>query len=96
MRQYAFCACAEKISNDSALFKNDLSKAIYFDIAGYNFSAYKKVDSAAKAFSNQVEPSIIADSENKKAAFLNCFEFYHSRQLKTLIKRLDKDIDSSW
>jgi hypothetical protein len=96
MREYAFCACAQIISNDSTLFRNDLSNAIYFDIAGYNFSSYKKVDSAAKAFSILAEPSNISDYENKKAVFLNCFEFYHSRQLKALIKKLDKDINSSW
>jgi len=96
LKEYAYCKCFQNASGDTSYFVQDVSLSIYFDIANYNFSAYDKIDSLSRASVIEIKPIEIADYQNKKAIFFNCFNFYKSKQLDSIVKTLDKKITRSW
>lgn len=92
LKEYAFCSCFAHASDDSTYFSDkDISASVYADISEYNFNVFPLLDSIAKKYALNIKPSEIADHENKKAIMLNCFMFYHSKQLDSLVKTMDKD-----
>jgi hypothetical protein len=96
LKEYAFCKCLQFASNDSLKISEDLSISIYRDISHYDFSIYDKIDSLAKAKAKSILPSIIADHEGRKAIILNCFEFYNSKSLDSIIKTFDNKMIKNW
>lgn len=96
LKEYAYCRCFQYASNDSAFLKNDISLSVYRDIANYNFIAYNKIDSLSRIVASEIKPSQIADYQNKKAISFDCFLFYKSKRLNSLIKSLDKEADRHW
>lgn len=91
LKQYAYCRCVEFASGDSSFFRSDVSVGIYADISQHSRSSLQNVDDLAKYFASTIKPSIIADHGNKKAILFNCFEFYESKRLDSLIKTLDRE-----
>lgn len=96
LKEYAYCKCFEYATKDTVFFKNDISLSVYKDIAHYYPDAYKKVDSLAKLEASEIMPSLIADYQNKKAIFSDCFLFFKSKKLDSLVKSLDKRTYSFW
>ncbi len=96
LKEYAFCKCVQYASNDSTLFRKDVSTGVYRDISHYDFDTYHNIDSISKIAASHILPSIIADHEGKKAVFLDCFNYYKNRFLDSLIKTMDKEILKDW
>lgn len=96
LKEYAYCRCFQYASGDTAYFINDVSLSVYFDIANYDFNAYDKMDSLSRMTVAEFRPSEIFDYQNKKAVFLNCFNFYKSKRLDSLIRSLDKAVNRTW
>ncbi len=96
LKEYAYCKCFQYATGDTAFFINDVSLSVYFDIANYDFNAYIKVDSLSKSVVAAFNPFEIADYKGKKAVFLNCFNFYKSKQLDSVVKKLDNEIRTDW
>ena len=96
LKEYAYCRCFQYASNDTVFLKNDISLSVYRDIANYNFIAYNKIDSLSRLVALGIKPSQIADYQNKKAISFDCFLFYKSKRLNSLIKSLDKEADRHW
>lgn len=96
LKEYAYCKCFQYASGDTTYFMKDISMGVYFDLANYNFSAYDKIDSLAKLAASEFKPFEIPDYQNKKAVFLNCFNFYKSKRLNTLVRSLDKEVERTW
>ena len=91
LKEYAFCKCFQFASDDTSYFINDASLSMYADLANYNNTAYEKIDSLVSRNVSTFPPNIIADYENKKAVFWNCFKFYKSNQLDSAVKKMDKE-----
>lgn len=87
LKEYAFCKCVESANEKDSIFKNDISKSIYIDIAHYNLNTYLLIDSIAHVYALSIKPSIIYDHQGKRAIFLKCFEFFNSKTLDSLIKQ---------
>lgn len=68
----------------------DSSHSLYNDLTCYTPIAYLKVDSLAYKLVNELEPSNIEGDTIRKAIFFNAIEYYHSKELDTFIKSLDK------
>lgn len=96
LKEYAFCKCLEYATKDSAFFKKDLSRAIYMEIASYYYDAYDTIDSLSKKAASEIMPSQIADHNGEKAILLDCFIFYKSKVLDSLVKSLDKKNYKGW
>lgn len=96
LKEYAFCKCFQFASGDTSYFINDASLSMYADLANYNNTVYEKIDSLVSRNVSTFPPNIIADYENKKAVFWNCFKFYKSNQLDSAVKKMDKESRRSW
>lgn len=96
LKEYAFCKCFEYATKDSQFSKNDLSESIYKEIANYNPAVYQIIDSLATRAAFGIEPSQIADHEGKKAILLNCFSFYKSTELDSVVKKMDDKVLPGW
>ena len=96
LKEYAYCRCFQYASADTAYFMNDVSLSVYLDLANYDFSAYDKIDSLSRMTVEEFKAFEIVDYQNKKAVFLNCFNFYKSKQLDSLIRSLDKAVNRTW
>lgn len=96
IKEYAYCKCLQFALKDSVLFKKDLSISIYREIAHYYEDAYDIVDSFSKKAAAGIMPSIIADHNGEKAVFKDCFLFYKSKELDSLIKKLNKRMYHFW
>lgn len=91
LKQYAFCKCFEFASNDTAFFNNDISTGVYIEISSYYRDVFARIDSLAKQTARQIKPTEIPDYNNKKAVLKDCFLFYESKVLDSLIKTMNKD-----
>lgn len=96
LKEYAYCNCFQYATGDTSVFINDVSLSVYFDIANYNFNAYNKIDSLSKSVVGRFKPFEIADYKDKKAVFFNCFNFYKSKQLDSVVRKLDNEIRVNW
>lgn len=96
LMEYAFCKCLQFASQDSLFFKNDVSIGVYRDIAQYYSDAFDVVDSFSKRTSNKIVPSIIHDHNGKKAILKDCFFFFKSKELDSLVKSLDNRSFKGW
>jgi hypothetical protein len=90
LKEYAFCKCLEFASNDSVLFKEDISITVYKEIANYALNVFTSVDSLTMKAALAIKPSIIADYNHRKAIVSDCFIFFKSRQLDSLVRSMDK------
>jgi len=96
IKEYAYCKCLQYALKDSLLLKKDLSIGIYREIAQYYNDAYDIVDSFARKAANNILPSIIPDHNGEKAVFKDCFLFYKSEKLDSLIKTLKNRMYNFW
>ncbi|MEI9944243.1 MAG: hypothetical protein WDN26_08440 [Chitinophagaceae bacterium] len=96
LKEYAYCRCFEYASKDTAFFNKDISVAVYADISNYPVDVFNIIDTLAKKAASEIKPSEIPDHEGKKSVLLNCFLFYNSKKLDSLIKRMDKKIMEGW
>ena len=90
LKEYAFCKCFEYAELDTFYLKSDVGAAIYRDIANYYPDAFDVVDTFAMKMAKQILPSPIADHNGKKTVLKDCFIFFKSKQLDSLITTLDK------
>jgi hypothetical protein len=91
MKEYALCKCIIEITQDT-LLKNDISLAIYVNIADYQGSKIiEAIDQAAKKAALNITPSQIADYNGKKPYMLSCIQFSQSKQIDSLIKSCDSE-----
>lgn len=91
LKEYAFCQCVEFASGDSIPSK-DISRSVYRDIAHYDLTVYDAIDSLSKLKAMQIPASVIFDYGGKKAVFLHCFQYYHSSQLDSMVRKQDGKI----
>jgi len=90
LKEYAFCKCFEYAASDTFYLKNDVGAAIYRDFADYYPDAFDVVDTFTMKMAKQILPSPIADHNGQKTVLKDCFIFYKSKQLDSLIATLDK------
>lgn len=91
LKEYAFCKCLEYATKDSFL-SNDLSVSVYKEIANYDPSVYQIIDSLSRKKALEILPSQIADYDGKKAILVSCFNFYKSKTLDSVVKKMDTKI----
>jgi hypothetical protein len=96
LKEYAFCKCFQYASGDTAFFRNDVSLSVYREISNYYADGLNAIDSLSRHAALRIEPSIIADHDNKKTVFKDCFLFYKSRLLDSVVRSLDKMSYKSW
>lgn len=90
LKEYAFCRCLQYASPDTALIQQEISASVYADISAYSLNVYSVIDSISKEAARKIKPVIHEDYEGKKAIVLNCFIFYKSNQLDSLVKKMDQ------
>lgn len=95
LKEYAFCQCVQYATGDS-FHTEDISKGIYRDIAKYDPEVYDELDSFSKQKALTILPSAVADHEGKKAVFFNCFRFFHSKELDSMVRKMDNRINKGW
>lgn len=89
IKDYALCSCILNLAkSDSIVFKNDISKAIYREIAGYEPRDYDRIDSLIKSRIDHHLPLQINDYQGKSAAIKDCIDIYKSHLLDSLIKQI--------
>lgn len=96
LKEFAYCKCIENANLDSNVLKNDISISVYQEISNYNSEVYAEIESAAIKFAKNIKPTILSDHRNKKTVFLDCFAFYKSKSLDSLIKIMDKKVEDNW
>jgi len=89
LKEYTYCKCILYSIKDSSI-QNDISLSVYQELSNYQIvnTVANKLDSAARIAAGKIKPSQLADYNNKKAVFFECFQFYKSKELKKLINRL--------
>lgn len=97
-KEYALCSCLSLINKQDTAFQNDISKTVYVEITDYNRSGarniYKAIDSLAYKAFHSIKPSQIADYEGRKPYMKSCIEFSQSKQLDSLIRSYDSQIQA--
>jgi hypothetical protein len=96
LKEYAYCKCFQYATGDTAFFRNDVSLSVYREISHYYPEALDTIDSLSKQAALRIKPSIIADYGNRKAILQNCFLFYESKLVDSVVRRLDKLSCKSW
>lgn len=96
LKEFAYCKCLENANLDSNIFKNDVSISVYQEISNYNSEVYTEIESAAMKYAKNIKPPILSDYRNKKTIFLDCFAFYKSISLDSLVKRMDARVEDNW
>lgn len=94
LKEFAFISCQRWAMGDSSLQKKDVSWDVYRDIGPYQWEVYSEVDSIAKSFAASIQPSPISDHNNKKAIAQECFQFYNSKFLDSLVRKYDKRLNA--
>lgn len=92
-KQYALCHCIKVAYKDDSINLKDISEAIYQELSDYTIMGEKArmLDSFSVAKAKQIKPSQIADYNGRRAVLSDCIQFYHSKQLDSLVKRLIRD-----
>lgn len=90
LKEYAYCRCYELTSGDSTIFKRDVSLGVYIDLAGYDWTVFSIIDSLTQQVTSHPTPPELRYYGSEKSAFFDCFLFYHSKQLDSLVKSLNK------
>lgn len=93
LKEYAYCKCLQYALADTIIFKEDISLAVYREIALYPWEVFDEIDIFSFEAAKNIKPSEIADHEGKKSVFLQCFRYYESLALDSMIKRMDKKIE---
>lgn len=96
LKEFAYCKCIENANLDSTVFQNDVSISIYKEISNYNSEVFTEIESAAMKFAKNIKPPMLSDYKNKKTIFLDCFVFYKSKSLDSLVKRMDAKVEDNW
>jgi hypothetical protein len=93
LKEYAFCKCLSQVKdyNYASATKADISASVYLDISGYPIDVHILLDSAAAKAAALIKPSMVPDHQGKKAVLMGCFDFYKSKQLDSLIRKIDKE-----
>jgi hypothetical protein len=90
LKEYALCSCIKYSFKDDTAIKNDLSFTVYKEITDYgNLAVYRTMDSISKIAAFDIKPSQIADYNGKKALLLGCIEYYQSKKLDSIIRKLE-------
>lgn len=98
LKEYAFCQCLKRVKDykyEEAM-KADISTGVYFELSRYAPEVYTQLDSAAANAAALIQPSALADHEGKKAVLMQCFQFYKSKSLDSLVKRMDRKMLDGW
>lgn len=90
LKDYALCSCITTAFKDKQLLKQDISFSVYRDIAGFDLSDYKLIDSVVIATLNSIPPNQIIDFGDKRPYILTCTEFYNSKRLDSLVRKIAK------
>lgn len=90
LKEYFLCVCITEGFKDKQITDKDISQAIYFDILQYSPEAIQIVKEYAVQFIGTIEPSPIADLNNKRAVIMMSIEKYKSKELDRLVKTLDE------
>ena len=90
LKEYAFCTCLLHTHPDSSsLFAKDPSRGVLFEISDYPEQVLNVVDSFSKVAAARIAPSELPDHAGRKLAFFDCFKFYNSNELDSLVKSMD-------
>jgi len=96
MKEYALCNCVSLVGKQDTAFRNDISQSVYVEITDYSRSSdkniYNAVDSLSHKALHSVTPSQIADYEGKKPYMKSCIEFSQSKELDSLIRSYDSQV----
>jgi hypothetical protein len=93
LQNYAFCECMGFVYKEyDSLWINDGSAAGYFETGAHDLDAYDSIREGARTFLSR---KLYRSYENKALGIMKCLDFYNSSELDSLIKRLDKEVDSS-
>ncbi|MBV4356353.1 T6SS amidase immunity protein Tai4 family protein [Pinibacter aurantiacus] len=92
-KDYVFYKCIQEAFPNDSIYNKDISETVLMEMSNYAIMKERsgKMDSIAKAFVNSIQPTQIADYENKKPLFLRCLEFYKSKELDKFVKKLAKE-----
>lgn len=91
LKDFALCSCLYQANKDSIL-RRDLSYGVLQSLISdsYSDSAIDTINSAVGKFVENIKPAQIDDFNGSKANFMACMDFYRSKQLKEIIKSLQR------
>jgi hypothetical protein len=93
LRNFAFCECMGYVYKEhDSLWIRDGSASGYLQTGAHSLDAYDSVREEAQIFLNR---KIYRSYEDAPLGMTKCLDFYNGKELDALIKRLDKEIDSS-
>lgn len=96
MKEYALCNCVSLVGKQDTVFRNDISQSVYVEITDYSRNSekniYNAVDSLSYKAFHRITPAQIADYEGKKPYIKSCIEFSQSKELDSLIRSYDAQV----
>ncbi|MES2765425.1 MAG: T6SS amidase immunity protein Tai4 family protein [Bacteroidota bacterium] len=87
LKNAAFCECMYNSFPDS-VFQNEGSLAGYVELGRYSFKAYETMMELAKKKS-QIKYN---SKSNQNLAIMKCLDFYNSKELDSLVRKLDPEL----
>jgi hypothetical protein len=95
LKDYALCKClGYGFKNDSLQLK-DHSLTVLTEQLYYSLETLEYIDSLMLNFADSIPLGSHSDTNGervRRGIMLNCFEYYNSKKLDLLIRRLDKDL----
>jgi hypothetical protein len=87
LKNAAFCECMHNSFPDS-VFQNEGSQAGYVKFGTYSFKAYETVMKFAKEQARKNYSS----KNNRNLGMMKCLDFYNSKELDSLVRKLDSEL----
>lgn len=90
LKEYALCKCISYYVAKEAADTNDISNAVYRELAGYGFAEYDQLDSFVKKSIDTNRILLINDYKGKNTSIMDCINFYKSKTLDSAIRLMEK------
>jgi len=87
LKNAAFCECMYNSFPDT-VFENEGSQAGYVELGRYSFKAYETIIEFAKEQSQKNYSS----KNNRNLGMMKCLDFYNSKELDSLVRKLDSEL----
>jgi hypothetical protein len=93
LKNYTFCYCLSLVYSEyDSLWIKDGSGGGYFETGAYGLAAYDSVGAAALSFLSR---QVYSSKDGEFLGLMKCLDFYNSRELDELVRRLDTETDSA-
>lgn len=90
LKEYALCKCISYYVAGERADTNDISTAVYRELAGFGFADYDRLDSLVKNAIDTNRVLLISDYKGKSTAMMDCINFYKSKTLTAAIRLMEK------